>query len=194
MRTLSARILAGFVLLIVTFGLTTSLVVLYMDQVGDEIRMIRTGFLPLALFSKDFARRQEDLSSYLAEELRDEANLRYAQRNLRKHRGLRDKTLADVQRTLRGLRDIPERHSRRISDTKERLAVLQQIVDATAPLYDEVWRAPPLAANITTVDEAERTRATSALGQLTAKEQLIVAKAAELADYHQQRVTRTAVA
>lgn len=194
MRTLSARILAGFAVLIVTFGLTTSLVVVYMDQVGDEIRMIRTGFLPLALFSKDFARRQEDLRSYLADELKDEATLRYAQRNLRKHRGLRDKTLADVQRTLSSLRDIPERHSRRISDTRERLAALQQYVDATASLYDEVWRAPPLTANITTVDEAERTRATSALAQLIAREQLIVAKAAELADYHQQRVTRTAVA
>ncbi len=194
LRTLSARILAGFAVLIVTFGLTTSLVVLYMDQVGDEIRMIRTGFLPMALFSKDFARRQEDLRSYLAEELKEEANVRYAQRNLRKHRGLRDKTLAEVSRTLGGLHDIPERHFRRISDTRERLAALQQHVDSTAALYEEVYRAPPLNANITTVDEAERKRATNALAQLIAKEQLIVAKAAELADYHQQGVTRTAVA
>jgi two-component system, NtrC family, sensor kinase len=192
MRTLSARILVGFVVLILTFGLTTSLVVVYMDQVGDEIRMIRTGFLPLALFSKDFARRQEDLRSYLAEELKDEANLKYAQRNLRKHRGFRDKTLAEVQRTLGGLRDVPERHARRISETKDRLAGLQLAVDSTAPLYDEVLRAPPLTNAITSVDIRERTTATSALAQLITKEQLIVAKAAELADYHRQRVTLTA--
>jgi two-component system, NtrC family, sensor kinase len=194
MRTLSARILAGFAVLILTFGLTTSLVVLYMDQVGDEIRMIRTGFLPLALFSKDFTRRQEDLRAYLAEELKDEANIRYAQRNLKKHKGFRDKTLAEVQRVLAGLRDIPERHQRRISDTKDRLGTLQQAVDATAALYDELMRAPPLTANITTVEEATRTRATAALAQLIAKEQLIAAKAAELSDYHQSRVSRTAVA
>lgn len=192
MRTLSARILVGFVVLILTFGLTTSLVVVYMDQVGDEIRMIRTGFLPLALFSKDFARRQEDLRSYLAEELKDEANLKYAQRNLRKHRGFRDKTLAAVKRTLDELRDVPERHERRVSETKERLAGLQQAVDATAPLYDEVLRAPPLTSAITSVDVRERTTATAALAQLITKEQLIVAKSAELADYHRQRVTVTA--
>lgn len=192
MRTLSARILVGFVVLILTFGITTSLVVVYMDQVGDEIRMIRTGFLPLALFSKDFARRQEDLRSYLAEELKDEANLKYAQRNLRKHRGFRDKTLAEVQRTLDGLRNVPERHQRRITETKERLATLQQAVNATAPLYDEVLRAPPLTSAITSIDARERTSATSSLAQLIAKEQLIVATAAELADYHRQRVTRTA--
>lgn len=195
LRTLSARILAGFALLIVTFGATTSLVVLYMDQVGHEIRMIRTGFLPLALYSKDFSRRQEDLRAYLAEELREEEALRYAQRNLKKLRGLRDKTFAEVQRTLTSLRDVPERHARRISDTKERLAALQQLVDATAPLYDEVWRAPPLKANpITSTEEGERKRATASLAQLSAKEQTIGAKAAELADYHQQRVTRTAMA
>lgn len=193
MRTLSSRILAGFAVVIITFSVTTTLVVVYMDQVGGEIRMIRTGFLPLALFSKDFARRQEDLRAYLAEELKDEANVRYAQRNLKKHRGFRDKTLAEVQRTLNGLRDVPLEHQRRVSETKERLAGLQQAVDATAPLYDQVMRAPPLTSNITSVDETTRTRATAALAQLIAKEQLIVAKAAELADYHRQRVTRTAV-
>jgi two-component system, NtrC family, sensor kinase len=194
MRTLSARILAGFAVLILTFGLTTSLVVLYMDQVGDEIRMIRTGFLPLALFSKDFTRRQEDLRAYLAEELKDEANIRYAQRNLKKQKGFRDKTLAEVHRVLDGLRDIPERHQRRIADTRDRLATLQQDVDATAALYEQLMRAPPLTANITTVDEATRTRATAALAQLITKEQLIAAKAAEFSDYHQSRVSRTAVA
>ena len=145
MRTLSARILAGFAVLILTFGLTTSLVVVYMDQVGDEIRMIRTGFLPLALFSKELARRQEDLRSYLGD-LKDESNLRYAQRNLSKHQSLRNRALAEVQRTLSELRDVPERHTRRISETKDRLAQLQQAVDSTVPLYDEVLRAPPLTA------------------------------------------------
>ncbi len=191
MRTLSARILVGFAVLILTFGLTTSLVVVYMDQVGDEIRMIRTGFLPLALFSKELARRQEDLRSYLSD-LKDESNLRYAQRNLTKHQTLRNRALAEVQRTLDDLRDVPERHIRRISETKDRLTQLQQAVDSTAPLYEEVLRAPPLNSAITSIDEAERTRATSSLAQLVIKEQLLVAKSAELADYHRQRVTLTA--
>lgn len=193
MRTLSARILVGFAVLILTFGVTTTLVVVYMDQVGDEIRMIRTGFLPLALFSTALTRRQEDLSSYLAEELKDESSVAYATRNLSKHYERRKKALADVKNTLAGLHDIPERHARRISEIKERLARLQEAVDSTTPLYEQVLRAPPLSNNITSVDPDERIRATSPLAQLIIKEQQIGGKAADLRDYHQQRVTRTAV-
>lgn len=192
LRTLSARILAGFALLIVTFGVTMSLVVLYMDQVGHEIRVIRTGFLPLALYSKDFARRQEDLSSMLTE--LNEMDPLYVERSVKRHRERRNKTFAEVQRTLAGLHDIPERHARRIAETKERLAALKQMVDATAPLYDEVLRLLPMILIIKNIDKAERTRATAALAQLRAKEQSIVSRASELSDYHQQQVTRTAMA
>jgi two-component system, NtrC family, sensor kinase len=192
MRTLSARILAGFAVLILTFGLTTSLVVVYMDQVGDEIRMIRTGFLPLALFSKELARRQEDLHDYLKGGLRDESTLRYAQRNLTRHQTNRAQALAVVHRTLRELRDVPDRHSRRILEANEKLAALQKAVDATAALYEQVLLAPPLNAAITSTDALERTRATSALAQLITKEQLMSSGAASLADYLRQRVTLTA--
>lgn len=191
MRTLSARILVGFAVLILTFGLTTSLVVVYMDQVGDEIRMIRTGFLPLALFSKELARRQEDLRSYLGD-LKDEPNLRYAQRNLTRHQTQRARALGEVQRTLSELRDVPERHSRRVLEAKEKLAGLQKAVEATAPLYEQVLRAPPLNSAITSTDAAERTRATSALAQLSTKEQLLESSVFSLADYLRQRVTLTA--
>lgn len=192
MRTLSARILVGFAVLILTFGVTTSLVVVYMDQVGDEIRMIRTGFLPLALFSTALVRRQEDLSSYLAEELKDESKASYAVRNLTKYHERRAKALEGVLNTMDGLRDIPERHTRRISETKDRLELLKQAVDATAPLYAQLLKEPPLANNITTVDAQERSRITAPLAQLVAREQQISLKAAELRDYHQQRVTTTA--
>lgn len=192
MRTLSARILVGFAVLILTFGLTTSLVVVYMDQVGDEIRMIRTGFLPLALFSKELARRQEDLRGYLREGLKDESNVRYAQRNLTRHQSQRARALGEVQRILGELRDIPDRHTRRFLETQEKLAGLQKAVEATVPLYEQVLLAPPLNSAITTTDAVERTKATSALAQLIAKEQLLETSVFNLADYLRQRVTLTA--
>ncbi|MEZ4363894.1 MAG: HAMP domain-containing sensor histidine kinase [Kofleriaceae bacterium] len=183
MRTLSARILAGFAVVILTFVVTTTLVVVYTDQVGDEIRMIRTGFLPLALFSKDFDRRQEDLVAYLNEE-------RNAQRipaagTLEKHRARRDKTLQEAQRTFADLREVPERHARRITETKDRLAFLQQQVDDTQRLYERLKVAAPLSP----YPEARA----QALEELIAKETAVMTKAAELADYHRQGVTLTAV-
>jgi hypothetical protein len=48
LRTLSARVLLGFAVLIVAFGVTTTFVVTYMDQVVDEISVIRTRYLTLA--------------------------------------------------------------------------------------------------------------------------------------------------
>ena len=66
-RTLSARVVLGFAALIVTFGVTTAWIVAYMEQVSDEIAVIRTGYLSLAFRSKELARKEEDFTQYLDE-------------------------------------------------------------------------------------------------------------------------------
>src|SRR5438552_146949 len=65
LRTLSARVVLGFAVLIVAFGVTTAFIVNYMDQVVDEISVIRTGYLNLAFRSKELDRHQADLDAYL---------------------------------------------------------------------------------------------------------------------------------
>ena len=59
LRTLSARILLGFAVLIVTFAATSVWVVSYMEDLRSEIQVIRTGYLKLALTTKDIASRQQ---------------------------------------------------------------------------------------------------------------------------------------
>ena len=78
MRTLSARILLGFAALTMTFGVIAATVVFNMRQVEDQVLLIGKGFVPLALASKDLARRQDDLRNYLEEGLKDESNVMVA--------------------------------------------------------------------------------------------------------------------
>ena len=46
-RTLSSRVLAGFVVLIVVFTATMVWIVSYMNDLRSEIALIRTSYLPL---------------------------------------------------------------------------------------------------------------------------------------------------
>ncbi|HEY8145418.1 MAG TPA: hypothetical protein VIG06_22200, partial [Kofleriaceae bacterium] len=63
--TLSARIIFGFAALIITFGGISVSAVLTTDQLNRTIRVIRTGFLQLALETRDLAERQSGLLGYL---------------------------------------------------------------------------------------------------------------------------------
>ena len=93
LRTLSARILLGFAILIVTFGLTSVWIVNYMDDLKSEIGVIRTGYLKIALTTKDLAGRQQLLFQYLKVELAGEGSPAAVERRIRKMRLDRDRML-----------------------------------------------------------------------------------------------------
>ena len=71
-RSLSSRVVLGFAILIATFGITLALIFSYMRQVGAEIAVIRTVYLRMALLTKDLARKQDELQTYLVDEVEAE--------------------------------------------------------------------------------------------------------------------------
>src|ERR1044071_4798455 len=71
MRTLSARILLGFIALTITFGVFTATIVRDLREAGDEATLILDGFVPIAIASGELARNQHDLKQYLDEKLPD---------------------------------------------------------------------------------------------------------------------------
>nr|MBA3501666.1 hypothetical protein [Deltaproteobacteria bacterium] len=71
MRTLSARILLGFAALTITFGVITATLVVNMRQVEDQVVLIGKGYVPLALESKDLARRQDELHTHVENRVQD---------------------------------------------------------------------------------------------------------------------------
>jgi hypothetical protein len=143
LRTLSARILLGFAALIVTFGITTVLIVTYMDDVGVEIGVIRTGYLKLALTTKDLSRKQDDLRSYLSDDLLGEASARRVEVRLRALRLARDRLLAEAQATLAEVSSVPSRHGKRLERTREDVTRLAQAVGAQEARYARLLAAPP---------------------------------------------------
>ncbi len=65
LRTLSARIIVGFAVLILTFGGVSAVTVLNLQRLSAEIRVIRLGYLELALIAKDMAEKQNRMRAYL---------------------------------------------------------------------------------------------------------------------------------
>src|SRR5262245_31181341 len=96
MRTLSARILLGFAVLTITFGVITSNMVWHLSQIEDQANLILRGYVPLALAAADLARRQEDIKNYLDQGLPDATNDREVGRWLARFRTSRDKLLSDM--------------------------------------------------------------------------------------------------
>src|SRR3954454_21668283 len=90
MRTLSARILLGFAALTVTFGVITGNTVFNVARVGNETHLVLTGYVPLALDSKELTLQERDLKAYLDEAFADDqggpANARAQVKRLRDRR------------------------------------------------------------------------------------------------------------
>jgi signal transduction histidine kinase len=142
--TLSARIIIGFAVLIVTFGGISLSAVLTTDQLNSTIRAIRIGYLQLALDSRDLAEKQRALHEYLAEELSGEPTARRMELRLNRYRGPRRQYLDSIDKTLADLPDIPVIHARDIARTARSVREIRDLVAETEPLYQQLKDDPPL--------------------------------------------------
>jgi two-component system, NtrC family, sensor kinase len=133
-RTLSARILIGFAVLILTFGVTSVYVVIYVHDVGEEVRVIRERYLELAFKAKDFARSEQDLLSYLSEDRTDEPYARVQLRVKFWHKK-RVEEYAELRQVLERLGPVPDRHERRITDTRARIEHVGKAITELEPDY-----------------------------------------------------------
>jgi len=193
LRTLSARILFGFAVLILTFGITTAWIVLYMEQVQVEIGVIRVGYLPLALKTKDLARKQDDLRAYVATELSSESSPKKVQDRLPRLRATRDLLLAEALKTI-DVMDVPDRHRKALGESRGALESLRARLDELAPLYDKVLAAPPVdrRPGLPPIDSTQLAAATDALARLITAEGQIYYTADNLARHQAEQVNHIA--
>ncbi|MGE5185191.1 MAG: ATP-binding protein [Acidobacteriota bacterium] len=132
MRTLSARILLGFAALTVTFGVITATVVFNQHRMEDEVAIVRVGYLPLALNSKELARREDDLIVLLDENFEnDPTALRYTHPP-------RDKALQHLSATLANAPRLPAADRKEYEDAVKRIQA--EVADAR-PYYDRLAKA-----------------------------------------------------
>ena len=132
MRTLSARILLGFAVLTVTFGAITATVVFNQHRMENELVVVGDGYVPLALISKDLARKQDDLVAYLDENFEnDPTSLRYT------HPG-RDIALRNLRSKLTKAEQLPEGDRR---EFEERVKRIEGEVADSLPFYQKLASA-----------------------------------------------------
>ncbi|MCA9673531.1 MAG: HAMP domain-containing protein [Myxococcales bacterium] len=196
LRTLSARILLGFAILIVTFGLTSVWIVNYMDDLKSEIGVIRTGYLKIALTTKDLAGRQQLLFQYLKEELAGEGSPAAVERRIRKMRLDRDRMLETLEETLETMKDLPRGHARLVRRTLERVEVLRKQITALDEPYSTLLAAPPidhyLKSPAPPVDVDKLEAAVRAQQRLLEAEGALSAAFIDLADNQRKLVERIA--
>jgi signal transduction histidine kinase len=128
LRTLSARILIGFAVLILTFGVTAVYVVVFVHDVGVEVSVIREGFLQLSLKSQGFARSQEDLQSYIGEDRTGDTDRGVQLRVLAKDRA-RLRSFQELEGVLDRLGPVQPRHEKRIGEARGRIEAIGRAIE-----------------------------------------------------------------
>lgn len=122
------------------FGAITGNIVANQRKLETWVGVLRLGYVPLALLSKNLERRSEDLKIYLSESFADEASVPAATVNLKSARQHRDKELAAIQKTLVELGAIAV-DGKQFDYIRRSVEGLQTGVDALRPHYDNVDQA-----------------------------------------------------
>lgn len=144
LRTLSTRVLAGFVVLILVFMSTMVSIVFYMNDLRSEIEVIRTSYLTVTIATKDLAGAQHNLVVYLEQDLPGEASPVDVKRKLELLRTQRAEQLDRVKATLDGLRHLPRGHGRAAIYYLDRLSGVQRAISALEPSYEVMQVVPPI--------------------------------------------------
>jgi two-component system NtrC family sensor kinase len=143
--TLSARIIAGYAVLIIAFGAIAVTAVLTAEQLEQSIRVIRLGYLELAFRTRDLADRQQGLGDYLKQDLTEETSARRVTTQVRRLRDTRARVLDDIEEALEAVGRLPEGFRRSLNDTRAEVSQVRALIAANDPLYVDLIAAPPIA-------------------------------------------------
>ncbi len=193
LRSLSARILLGFAVLIITFGATSVWIVSYMTDLSDEISVVRSRYLSLAIASKELEVKQTLLQQYLKEELPGEATVQRVEQQVSSKRKSRDKTLVSIQETLDSMKDLPRGHSKLVGRTLDRIEEIRKLINTLEPLYETMLALPPIdrvKSASPPADQQKLHEAVEALGNLISRETGLTNKAKTLAATQKNNVSR----
>lgn len=138
MRTLSARILLGFAVLTVTFGVITATIVFNMQVVEDQLQVVRRAYVPLALSSKDLSQREGDLAAYIDEQFAGMPSLQSAWQQLKNARERRNLSLTALKKGTANLGEIAGNDAKEFSKEVEAMASGAAALD---PEYDAIRAA-----------------------------------------------------
>jgi signal transduction histidine kinase len=151
MRTLSARILLGFIALTITFSVFSITLVVNLREVEDQASLILRGYVPLALKSGDLVQRQDDLKQYLEQGIQDAGRPSEVIKSITTFRNRRDRALDEIVETVDSLGALVKSDGKTASEVAKQLPrtasmidELSQGIDKVGPLYAQLLAAPPI--------------------------------------------------
>src|SRR5690349_8968028 len=107
MRTLSARILLGFAVLTIAFGVITATVVVNMSLVENQLVLIGQGYWKLAIGSKNLALTQGDIGTEL-QQLKPDSPADLRRGRMRMLRNRRDNQVQQLRNVLNNVgQEVP---------------------------------------------------------------------------------------
>jgi signal transduction histidine kinase len=196
--TLSARIIAGFTILVVTFGGIAVTAVLTAEKLEQSVRIVGQGYLTLALRTRDLADKQQGLLNYLKEDLEGEANPKRVEIQLRRFRASRadllekvSATVAEVEALLAEIDRMPIGFVGSLEHTANRLAAVRAMIGENEGSYGELLAAPPLERRREDESAAARSAALIAFRRLKSAENKINAQTQQLSHYQREKVADT---
>ncbi|HWO23238.1 MAG TPA: ATP-binding protein [Kofleriaceae bacterium] len=169
LRSLSARILLGFAVLTLAFGVITATLVVNMMLVEDQSILIGQGYMPAALASKDLQRSQEDLFELLKkmDPLSEDAR-----RELARLRRRRDQPVGKVREVLDELGKKIDVDPKAFRGTRPTVEAIERGLAAVAPHYDQLLAGPPTAEGEAAIAAAASTAKQARTRILTEEDRL----------------------
>ena len=191
--TLSARIIAGFVVVIITVATIAGLSVLRLDRLDREVGIIRGAYLQLALRSLDLAERQASLLDYLKTDLPLEVSKERIRNRIRQFRSSRDRVLEDMERILETAA-APDSHIATLKLTEVELKEIRTLAQRTESDYEVLESSPPTDVSIALRPAAQKARSKSAkaLASVSRIESAINVITRKLENTQRHLVVRTA--
>jgi len=151
MRTLSARILLGFIALLLTFGVFTVTIVLNLREVEDQASVILKGYLPLAMAANDLVHGQEDLRTYLDQQILEATRPADVTARIASLLKKRETPLAEIVNKVDSLQSLVNTDGHTASEGAGQLSVtgpkvheLRQTVTDLGAQYAVLVAAPPI--------------------------------------------------
>lgn len=198
LATLSGRIVLGFAVLILTFGTVSAVIVYNMGLLSREIRLIRTGYLPLALETKNLGEKQDILWFYISNEFTSETETSRARNRLLRHHQARSRSLRGTENVLDELTDVSAGHRRQIELTRRLVTNIGVDIDKQEARYKLLRSSPPLDRladdpRLTPIERADYERVKSAFDDLVQAESSIRARIQALARMQSDEAKQTAL-
>ena len=197
LRTLSGRIVLGFTVLILAYGTVSVLTVNNMEILGREIRLMRMGYVPLALATEGLDEKQYILWTYIFAELTEETEPERARTRIIQRQQERARAVRQTEEVLEELTDVPPAHRRLIADIAGSVAEIDRVITSNARRYSLIQTTPPIAAwndrtDLPAITRNQYRKAKKALAELRVSEADLRTKTGFLSSQLSQHADDTA--